>query len=99
MILDFVVLRNLEEKKLFKLNLDFVSEGLTFLFKKYSFPFLINSSPSFLISVRGGVEGVSPSGGGGLRGGSPPSEKAWGLSFCKSNSSMIFECNNVPITP
>ena len=31
MILDFVVLRNLEKKKLFKLNLDFVSVGLTTL--------------------------------------------------------------------
>ena len=75
MILDFAVLHNLEEKKLFKLNLDFVSEGLTSLFKKYSFLFLIYSSPSFFMSVRWWVEGVSPSGGGGLRGGSPPSKK------------------------
>ena len=73
MILDFVVLRNLEEKKLFKLNLDFVSEGLTFIFKKYSFSFLINSSPSFLMSMRGGARGVSPSGEGGDL---PPAEKA-----------------------
>ena len=67
MILDFVVLRNLEEKKLFKSNLDFVSEG---------FP---------------------PWEEGGW-GGSPPSEKNLALSFCKSNSNMIFECDNVPIT-
>ena len=76
MILDFVVLRNLEEKELFKLNLDFVSEGLTFVFKKYVFPFLINSSPSFLISVRGGGRGGIPLGRRGVEGGSHPSEKA-----------------------
>ena len=34
----------------------------------------------------------------GVEGGSPPSEKALALSFCKSNSSMIFACDYVPIT-
>ena len=75
MILDFVILHNLEEKKLFKLN--FVSEGLTFVVKKYSFPFLINSSPSFLMCVRGGGRGGLPLGRREVEGGSPPSEKAW----------------------